>query len=247
MTQMLASVADTLEAETVIHAGADIIDLKNPQRGALGALPIKQIHTIVDQIAERRPVSATIGDLPPDPTTLIDAILCTAASGVNYVKVGFFSNENLHNCLQAIADISSDYAVIAVLFADRHPHWDSLPDFAEAGFRGIMLDTAEKKQGHLLSHIGLVALNRFVVEARQLGLLCGLAGSLRLQDIPRLLPLSPDYLGFRGALCERRDRVEGINPGQVLAIRSALSHYPATSSLGNVELINYQPSLSNIM
>ena len=35
------------------------------------------------------------------------------------------------------------------------------------------------------------------------GLLTGLAGSLEAADVPRLLLLAPDYLGFRGALCDQ--------------------------------------------
>ncbi len=232
MTKMLASVVDTLEAETVIRAGADIIDLKNPHNGALGALPIERIRSIVDQVAQRRPVSATIGDLPPDPVKLTDAILRTVCSGVDYVKAGFLSNDNLCNCLHSIAKITADHAVIAVLFADRRPPLDNLSDFADAGFRGVMLDTAEKQNGHLLQHIGLARLNEFVEDAKHLGLLSGLAGSLRLQDIPRLLPLGADYLGFRGALCESSNRVEGVKPRQVLAIRNAVSGQPATGSKG---------------
>lgn len=230
MTQMLASVVDSQEAEMVIRAGADIIDLKNPHNGALGALPIEQIHAIVEQVAQRSPVSATIGDLPPDPQRVTKAVSKVACTGVNYVKVGFFSNENLDSCLQSIARITGTQAVIAVLFADRQPDLKRLSAFVDAGFQGIMLDTADKQQGHLLTHIEWAELVRFVEETRDLGLLSGLAGSLRLRDIPRLLPLAPDYLGFRGALCEHSDRVERINPRQVLSIRSAIPFQPVIRS-----------------
>ena len=241
MTQLLASVLDTREAETVIQAGADIVDLKNPHSGALGALPIERIECIVQQVAGRRPVSATIGDLPPDPLRLTDAILRTAASGVNYVKVGFFSNHNLHDCLRSMAGITAKQALVAVLFADRQPPLQRLSDFAAAGFRGIMLDTADKQRGQLLGHIGPAELERFVTDARGLGLFSGLAGSLRLQDIPRLLHLRPDYLGFRGALCQRRDRVEAVIPHQVLAIRHAVSGHPAPSGSAEAELLEPCP------
>ena len=38
MTLFLASVRDVAEAETALLAGADIIDLKDPAQGALGAV-----------------------------------------------------------------------------------------------------------------------------------------------------------------------------------------------------------------
>jgi len=236
VTRMLASVVDIQEAETAIHAGADIIDLKNPLAGALGALPIEQVRSIVDRIAQRRPVSATIGDLPADPATLTEAIHNTAATHVDYVKVGFFSNENLDECLRSIADITAGRAIIAVLFADRNPPLDRLAEFAEAGFRGVMLDTADKQKGHLLEHIEVNRLSRFIAKAGDLELLSGLAGSLRLQDIPRLLPLNPDYLGFRGALCEHSSRVGRIESARLTSIRTAVQNRPVISNEGKVAL-----------
>ncbi len=108
MTRLLASVTDCTEAEAAIAGGADIIDLKDPSRGVLGALPLDAIRSIVQRVAGRRPVSATIGDLPSDPGLMTDAIRATAATGVDYVKVGFFTTVNLADCLRAIAPLTRD-------------------------------------------------------------------------------------------------------------------------------------------
>ena len=226
MTRMLASVVDDLELEMAIEAGADIIDLKNPRTGALGALPMALIRGLTARSAGRRPVSATVGDLPADPVRLTEAIRRTAACGVDYVKVGFFHNDNLAECLRAIATLTQRHDVVAVLFADRDPPLERLGEFAAAGFRGVMLDTAGKGGGRLLQHLGATRLGHFVAETRALGMLSGLAGSLRLQDIPHLLPLAPDYLGFRGALCEQGERTAGIAPQRLREIRDALSPSP---------------------
>jgi len=149
--------------------------------------------------------------------------------------VGFFSADNLDACLRAIAPIADRQPVIAVLFADLAPPLQRLDDFAAAGFRGVMLDTAGKRGGGLTRHLGTDTLARFVAEARRLGLLSGLAGSLRLSDIPLLLPLAADYLGFRGALCEGGDRVEGISPQRLQEIRQALPRRPlhAAAAMGS--------------
>ncbi|MGA7981206.1 MAG: (5-formylfuran-3-yl)methyl phosphate synthase [Chromatiaceae bacterium] len=222
MTRLLASVTDLEEAATAIRSGADIIDLKDPSRGALGALPPKVVRAIVKHIAGCLPVSATIGDLPADPMLLAKAIRETAATGVDYVKVGFFTNEKLVACLQGIAELTPHHAIIAVLFADRSPPLQDLVLFASAGFTGVMLDTADKKAGRLLDHASLCRLERFVARARSLSLLTGLAGSLRLEDVPMLLPLSPDYLGFRGALCRKTDRMQRVDADRLAAIRRAV-------------------------
>jgi dihydroneopterin aldolase len=219
---MLASVVDQKELRLALEAGADIIDLKSPQHGALGALPLETISNLVLACAGRRPVSATVGDLPADPEQLTRAIKRTAACGVDYVKVGFFTKDNLAVCLKAIANLRMRQRLVAVLFADRHPPLADLQAFAAAGFRGVMLDTAGKGSGGLLNHIDREQLKDFIAAARSLDLLNGLAGSLQLDDIPRLLPLMPDYLGFRGALCEQGKRTAGIAPQRLNEIRDAL-------------------------
>jgi (5-formylfuran-3-yl)methyl phosphate synthase len=59
----------------------------------------------------------------------------------------------------------------------------------------------------------------------------GLAGSLRLADVAPLLALAPDYLGFRGALCEA-GRTSVIDPERVRAVRAAIDrdHQPSAAS-----------------
>jgi dihydroneopterin aldolase len=217
-------VVDELELASAIEAGADIIDLKNPHAGALGALPDATIRKLVRICAGRLPVSATVGDLPPEAQRLTSAIRETAECGVDYVKVGFFSNDNLSQCLGAIASLTHEFDVIAVLFADREPPLHRLREFAGAGFRGVMIDTAGKRGGGLLEQIDTARLEDFVEQTRALDMLSGLAGSLCLEDIPRLLPLAPDYLGFRGALCEGSERTARVSASRLRTVRDAVSH-----------------------
>jgi len=66
------------------------------------------------------------------------------------------------------------------------------------------------------------ALEQFVAQAKDRELLCGLAGSLRFEDIPELLPYEADYLGFRGALCREHNRVGLLNKQAVMQIRHAI-------------------------
>ncbi|MEW8049596.1 MAG: (5-formylfuran-3-yl)methyl phosphate synthase, partial [Candidatus Thiodiazotropha sp.] len=129
----------------------------------------------------------------------------------------------LTRCLQTISGLTHRHKVVAVLFADREPPLERLGEFAASGFRGVMLDTAEKGGGGLLDHMDTNRLERFVSEVRALDMLSGLAGSLRLEDIPQLHSLLPDYLGFRGALCEGRERTAGIASHRLRAIYDALA------------------------
>ncbi len=235
VTRLLASVMSAAEAALALDGGADIIDLKNPAAGALGALPPAVLGACVAAVGGRRPVSATVGDLPLDPPRVAEAVARTAATGVGIVKIGLFDGD-LPGCIRALKQRRGRPArLVAVLFADRAPDLSVLEPLAEAGFLGAMIDTADKAAGPLLRHMDLPALAAFVERARALGLLTGLAGSLRLDDVPALAALRPDYLGFRGALCGTRGRSGALDPRALAAVRRALGAYrpsAATATAG---------------
>lgn len=212
MTRMLASVNSLAEAKLVYQAGADIIDLKQPAAGALGALPLDTIAEIRAWCAGKIPVSATIGDLPMQPVLIFDEVRAMAATGVDYIKIGFFPGGDGSGVAQKLAELARrQYALIAVLFADAHYDPAFVRTLQQAGFAGVMMDTMDKSRGPLTDILEYSAIERFVEEAKTCNLLCGLAGSLRLDDIPPLLRYRPDYLGFRGALCVRHTRTAELD------------------------------------
>jgi uncharacterized protein (UPF0264 family) len=221
LTALLASVADLDEAAMALAGGADILDLKDPARGALGAWPTAAIARAVARFAGLRPLSATIGDLPLEPETVCRRVRAVAATGVDIIKIGIFAGD-LAATLAALAPLAQSRRLVAVMFADRVPPLSQLADFAAAGFFGVMLDTADKRAGGLRRHLDPTTLAAFIAQARQLRLGVGLAGSLQLEDIAPLAALSPDWLGFRGALCSggRSDR---LDPNRLAAVRAALA------------------------
>ncbi|MFA5983304.1 MAG: (5-formylfuran-3-yl)methyl phosphate synthase [Methylococcaceae bacterium] len=222
MTAMLASVSNLTEALQVLAAQVDIIDLKQPAAGALGALELDVIHQIVTAVKQRCPISATIGDLPTWPDIVAPAVKNMAATQVDFIKIGFFPNGDWPATVQSLSSISHS-ALIAVLFADCQPNFDILPTLKEAGFKGVMLDTANKTQGSLLDVMALSEISRFVSAAKQEQLFCGLAGSLKIKDISRLMPLQPNYLGFRGALCHLHNRTEALDSLAIKAVKKTLT------------------------
>jgi uncharacterized protein (UPF0264 family) len=227
MTRLLASVASLSEARWVAASDVDIVDLKNPARGALGAMPVEAVAAIVAGLRGVKPVSATIGDLPMDPTRVIPAVEAMAATDVDYVKIGFFPGGDWPAVLSGLQPLAASGArLIAVLFADCEPDRTWLAELARAGFAGAMLDTADKSRGSLRTISTQECLREFVTETRRLGLLCGLAGSLRAHDVPPLLALSPDYLGFRGALCGGV-RTDALDPAAVRSLTELIHRSPA--------------------
>jgi len=223
MSLFLASVANIKEAETVLTAGVDIIDLKNPAAGALGAVEYDVANNVVDYVAGRCLVSATIGDLPMQSVLIADAISKMSGTGVDIIKVGIFSSEISADILAAINEqTKTGTHVVLVLFADLNPKFTDFNQLVEAGISGVMLDTANKEQGSLRTILSDKQLMLFVKQAHSAGLMTGLAGSLRLKDIEPLLALNPDYLGFRGALCQQLQRVEMIDALAVRRIRTMI-------------------------
>jgi len=63
MTRLLVSVRDAAEARTAVEAGADLIDVKEPARGPLGAADVEVVERVVAEVAGRLPLSAALGEL----------------------------------------------------------------------------------------------------------------------------------------------------------------------------------------
>lgn len=223
MTMMLASVRSLDEALIALEGGADLIDLKEPSRGALGALDHAAVRICVQAIGGRRPVSATIGDLPSmDPQLMAAAVERMADTGVDYIKIGFFSHPRIFDCANALSKLASRARLVAVMFADEPYDLALVDKLASNGFAGAMLDTAHKTGKTLRDLRNMNELGKFVTRACRLKLLTGLAGSLQKNDIPPLLELTQDYLGFRGALCSGRDRKQSLDTQALAEVRAII-------------------------
>ena len=223
MTMMLASVRSLDEALIALQSGADLIDLKEPSRGALGALDHAAVRICVQAIGGRRPVSATIGDIVSmDPLEMATAVERMATTGVDYIKIGFFSHPRMFDCANALSKLASRTRLVAVLFADEPYDLTLVDELARDGFAGAMLDTAHKTGKTLRDFRTGNELAEFIARGRTHGLLTGLAGSLRQEDISQLLATGPHYLGFRGALCRNGERGRLLDPEAFSAIRAAI-------------------------
>jgi len=242
VTLFLASVTGPGEAEIALAGGADIIDLKDASKGALGALEIDQVRATVRAVGGRRPVSAVTGDLPMEPAGLLAAAAQMAKAGVDYVKIGLFPDPRREECIRALAALSAETKIVGVMFADRGFDVDLLGLMAECGFTGAMLDTATKGPRRLLDLMDITALGGFIAAARTHGLMKGMAGSLETPDVPRLLLLAPNFLGFRGALCVGQDRTAPINQEAVALVRRLIpvDRRGATGTAASAAAVDYR-------
>ncbi|HIQ38963.1 MAG TPA: (5-formylfuran-3-yl)methyl phosphate synthase [Methanothermococcus okinawensis] len=219
--RILISPKDIEEAKEAIEGGADIIDVKNPLEGSLGANFPWVIKEIRDITPKDRLVSATVGDVPYKPGTVALAAVGAAISGADYIKVGLYGTRSyreavdvMNKVVKAVKEIDENKIVVAAGYADayRVGAVDPLviPKVArDSGCDVAMLDTAVKDGKRLFDHLNKELLSEFVEEVHNYGLKCALAGSIRKEDIPVLKEIGCDIVGIRGAACTKGDRNNG--------------------------------------
>ena len=231
----LASVVSKEEAAEALKVQVDVIDVKNPAEGALGAALPETITEIRGVVPKAIPVSAAIGDMPYLSGTAALAAVGAACAGADMVKIGLYgakTSDEALNLLCSVANALKMYFPTSLLVAGAYAdaqifggiNFLDVPALAaKAGAAGCLLDTYDKSSGRSLTQIASMdAIGSFVSSCRQRGLFSALAGSLKLKDISLLLPLGPDYLGFRGALCEG-GRLGRFSPRKALEISSLIS------------------------
>lgn len=225
MTQLLVSVKNAEEALVASVAGVDLIDLKDPNIGALGALDIDIVKQVLNKLDSGAMVSATIGEEHNTVESLINDIQLYADVGVHIVKVAvsdLFQQQEFFPEIQQLT--SKGIKLVAVLFADQAPDLNCLATLGEAGFHGVMLDTATK-QSHLLHVQSEEGLKQFLARAESNQLISGLAGSVGKSELVSLLDLQPTFIGMRGGVCESRDRTASISASSLVNIKEMLLNY----------------------
>ncbi|MBN3758195.1 hypothetical protein G3N95_35135 [Paraburkholderia sp. Tr-20389] len=225
MTALLASVRSAEEALDAAGAGADLIDLKEPRKGALGGVSLDNIWRIARTLRSRhpvKPISATIGDLPPD---AIDTIAARATevgeTGVDFVKVGVVPGPHARACLTRIAGLQA--AVLPVLLCDDGVDAALVQHAVSLRFVGIVFDTAGKTGRTLFDCIDGQTLARYIATIRASGAMACIAGSLGWTQLDGIRALAPDVAGFRTALCEH-GRTSRLDPRRVTQWADALHH-----------------------
>jgi uncharacterized protein (UPF0264 family) len=220
---MLASVTNETEALLCAHLVADIIDAKNPAAGALGALPHATVTAIRARVPKHVPVSATIGDPTDDAEATARAVVAMADAGADIVKIGLSAGVGAKRTLERLGKLEhGDVRLVGVLLADQGIDLDLVQPARQAGFAGLMLDTADKRRGALPDILAAEELRAFVTATHRAGMFAGLAGSLRAEHVAYLLDFAPDVLGFRGGLCRRGERTATLDPDALRAVRRAI-------------------------
>lgn len=231
MTQLLISVSSVDEAAIALDKGINIIDLKHPAKGALGALAPETIQAVAKLVRSRDPsrlITATIGDLPMQPDLLRMAVAKLATLDVDVIKIGFFDVDTEPDkiyavCLEALHDFTCrGVKLVAVMFAELIYSAQLMQMLKNAGFYGVMMDTVHKNGASLLDLLTYQQLQKFLIASKANDLQAGLAGSLKLAHIPVLKQLMPDYIGLRGGVCDADLRINALSASKVEVARGLL-------------------------
>jgi uncharacterized protein (UPF0264 family) len=208
--KLLVSVADAVEAHAALLGGADIIDAKDPTRGALGPVAPGALRAIRETVPAEVPFSAALGEvrLPEEVSALFDGIDVP----LSFVKLGIRGPDagNCRRSISAAVDRASQLperpGLVLVAFADTQGvDGLSLAEMADlairSGAQGLLVDTARKASGSLFDFCTSEELQdlRSTLPA---GFSFAVAGSLRSSHIVAAIDAGADVMGVRGAACE---------------------------------------------
>jgi uncharacterized protein (UPF0264 family) len=219
--KVLISPINRKEALEAVRGGADIIDIKNPQEGSLGANFPWIIKDVVNHVPKNIETSCTIGEMPALPGSISLAARGAASIGVNYIKAGLCGINSfdsaikiMKNIVRSVKDYNSKIKVAIVGYADSKKINSIdpilIPQITKESLADIsMIDTAVKNGQSTFKLIELKKIKKFIKEAHKYKLKTALAGSLRKEDFEKVKTLNPDVIGIRGAACTKNDRLKG--------------------------------------
>ncbi|AEB68754.1 MULTISPECIES: (5-formylfuran-3-yl)methyl phosphate synthase [Methanothrix] len=231
--RLLVSPMNMEEAHAALAGGADILDVKNPKEGSLGANFPWVIRSVADLARGKVPVSATIGDMEFKPGTASLAALGAASSGADYVKAGLLgvktcdqAEEMLKAIVRAVKDLDPKKKVVASGYSDYLRVGSISPMLlpaaaSEAGADVVMVDTAIKDGKPTFDFMGEKDLADFIELGHSNDLEVALAGSIGFPHLETLLRLQPDIIGVRGIVCGG-DRRSAVKEELVVKVKSAL-------------------------
>jgi (5-formylfuran-3-yl)methyl phosphate synthase len=229
--RLLVSVTDADEARIAVEAGVDIVDVKNPAEGSLGAPRPGVIGRVREIVPPERPVSAAIGDLPGLPGTAALAALGAARSGAAYVKVGLWGTSGTDEAVAVLLAVREAVdrgaAVVAAAYADAErvsgrplPPGEVVEAARRAGVAGCLLDTAVKDGRGLFEWLNPEALEALVGGGHAAGLEMALAGALLAEELSLVRATGADIVGVRAAACRDGRRTAPLDADRIGRLRA---------------------------
>jgi (5-formylfuran-3-yl)methyl phosphate synthase len=233
---LLVSVRSAAEALAALAGGADVIDVKEPNRGSLGAADDDTISAVVKAVAGRAPVSAAFGELVDLTVSSNGDGTRAVVDGVSLFKVGLARCATLiewqTRWKQTINEMilnssNGDGKAVAVVYADwRAAQAPSPQDILSAAIQRrcptLLIDTWNKSGGTLFDHWPAAELQAFLAEVRSNDISLVLAGSLTSQSVITAARLAPELVAVRTAACEG-GRTGTVSEKRVRELKNAIA------------------------
>jgi uncharacterized protein (UPF0264 family) len=227
--KLLVSVRNAGEAEAALQGGADWIDLKEPSRGALGAVDAAVAREVVSCVAGRAPVSAAAGELRDWEIGQSRELL--EVDGLSVMKLGLsgcrgcFWQPRWNSVHAEIEATGKDLA--AVIYADDaaalSPNRSEILQVAnDSSCQWILVDTYDKDAGSIVSALSAPQLKTLLSAARYGDRTVVMAGRLQLETIASLPLEVVSMIGVRGAACDG-GRAGVVSRERVAELRAALT------------------------
>jgi (5-formylfuran-3-yl)methyl phosphate synthase len=231
MPRLLVSVRNAYEAEIALTAGVDIIDVKEPRNGSLGAAGVDVISEVLRILGRRRPVSVAMGELVEKGAQNSAGIAAHCQS-----EPPAFAKIGLAHCgartdwqcefEAAMSVLPDETSHVAVGYADveaaASPPLDEILEVGKAlGCRAALLDTFNKRGPGLLRLWPALEVGQWIDAAREAGMQAVVAGQLSIADCRTVAAYRPDCIAVRGAACWP-DRCGPIDRHRIAQVRAAV-------------------------
>ena len=241
--RLLVSVKNARESAIAIEGGAEIIDIKEPARGSLGKSDdavIREIADTVRALDPKLPISSALGELHDwDAANPLPVL----PNEVDFVKLGLSQSAG---CKDWVADFgrfrellteqsARRLSWVTVIYADwqsaRAPSPDQILDaIPQTGSEAVLVDTFHKDGRSLWEILPPGEFAALAKRVHGLGLPLAVAGNLRLKDLSRLEPFSPQIIAIRSAACRDGNRNGPISANAVQQFRECLRSREATAA-----------------
>ncbi len=213
--ELLVSVRNFAEAQIAFDANVDIIDIKEPNNGSLGAAPWDVVEAVANAFPQT-PISAALGEIDECESTLsqIDAKHKINRGVLTYAKCGLANVTNTDSqttdwqtrTRSVWSKISKFALPVAVAYADyeeaKCPSPLEILEHAIAcNVTVLLIDTYLKNGISSLDHLSNNMLVQITDVAGQNGVKTVFAGSISESDLSRISKTNVNCVAVRGAVC----------------------------------------------
>ena len=214
-TGLLVSVRSADEVAAALAGGADLIDVKEPAKGALGPAEAEVVAAVIDAVKGKVPVRAALGEWSPNAMTEAHWHM---ELKLNYVKWGLANYAPTPGWGEDLLDTRRELPVGMEMVAVAYADWEraksvppaELAKFAKRfRFKAFLLDTCVKDSKTLLDFMKPDEIQELVESLQRVYTTVAIGGSLRPEHLKPLKNVTPDFYAVRSSVCAAGKR-EGV-------------------------------------